>query len=255
MGADDNYGRKRNRSEYPLVKIPIEDELQEEIKLHLGPDVEGAAFDPDYSNRMIARKFCEFYSRGASKFKFSEAKTDGALIIEMINHCIKLTNNFDELSLGSQNRLNRRIPLQIGFGFKERKIQLVSGEGKSLGEDDIDHSDDFYLSGFHAALDVLQDSLRDISEDMPDGLKKLKVNWHACAVAHLARVVWEKRTGKLAPKSVHADAQGSFGDFLGDILNQLAKLRPRSGEAVSARSALRALENITSKGVVPRGNW
>lgn len=231
-------------------RIPVENELIEHIFQHLGPDAVGDSFDPNYSNKMIARKFFHFYSKGSDKFKYSQSKKEAQILVEMLKQINALNDNFADLELITRNRLDQMHPTTFDFRTEADEVSNAKHD-RPL---DIDVAD-FQYRGFLAHLGVMSEAIESVLNEIPTELKAIKVNWRACAAAHLARVVWKQRTGRTAPKSVHADAQGKFGDFLGEILDELARLIPYDGEAVSARSALRALENITSKGVIPHGNW
>ena len=75
-----------------------------------------------------------------------------------------------------------------------------------------------------------------------------RVNWQAAAIAGCARNYWRRVTNTEPPSTIHADAPGPFGRFLQDVLDELFSTLEPSKAAPSARSAMRALQNVTSSG-------
>ena len=92
-----------------------------------------------------------------------------------------------------------------------------------------------------------------LSEITGSPISKKRVDWRACGIAWYSTDIWLHRTGAVAPSTVHADAPGPFGRFLQDVLDLLytaSHLTPPS-----ARSAMRALSNITKDGAEFALNW
>lgn len=82
-----------------------------------------------------------------------------------------------------------------------------------------------------------------------------RVDWRAAGVAAECSQFWERKTGKRVPKSVHADAPGPYGRFLTEVIDAIWLVYAPRETPPSARSAMRALENITNSGVTFRSMW
>jgi hypothetical protein len=231
---------------------PIDLALERVIERHLGAD--GSFIGTQYANRAVAVRFCEFSLAGASKFALNKRRND-------LEHLAKLQNGIDQAQ-DAMLRISKQALLILDPPPKRDRLDPYA----SIPEEELEE----YLASESSRLMEMpvaktDDSLRDVFSRIQsrcDGLKKeierngvdLRVDWTASAVANLATVAWENRRGKPAPKTIHAEAPGPFGRFLSDVLEVIYEGYDL-GAVPSARSAMRALMNVTNSGIKPVGNW
>lgn len=228
--------------------------LRPVVAEHLG---DGIDFElGQYSNKLIALKFVEFFQAGSDKFQYPAEREERE---RLANMNVAFQRAMDEYYALSKST---RIAWEAEFNAQQLTQKLLktgANELLLLGEEDSEkflNDDDQSSIGTNGrwTLWSLQSATENIQRRVAEEGVNSKVDWKACATAHLARVAWEKRLGKVAPISAHADAPGPFGRFLQDVLDVLYNGFWHD-EPPSARSALRALENITRAGAKPTGNW
>jgi hypothetical protein len=240
---------------------PIDLALERVIERHLGAD--GSFIGTQYANRAVAVRFCEFSLAGASKFALNKRRND-------LEHLAKLQNGIDQAQ-DAMLRISKQALLILDPPPKRDRFDPYA----SIPEEELEEylasesSRLMEVSESSRLMEILvaktDDSLKDILSRIQsrcDELKTeierngvdLRVDWTACAVANLATVAWENRRGKPAPKTIHADAPGPFGRFLSDVLEVIYEGYDL-GAVPSARSAMRALMNVTNSGIKPVGNW
>ncbi|MBF9057944.1 hypothetical protein HKCCSP123_01995 [Rhodobacterales bacterium HKCCSP123] len=210
-----------------------------------------------YGNRTLAVKFSEFALAGPSKFSLTNRRHDVEKLEAMIEGLILVEDAMWGLS--------RQVHSQLeSFEIKTFKRIPPSGTPPAFDNDENKQGSDQFEEAILGAQQASVDTMRLVQafREEANSLRKvinsigvdLKVDWTACATAQMASVAWLVRTGKMPPSSVHADAPGPFGRFLNDVLELLYE-GFELGRAPSARSALRSLQNVTSSGSEPVGNW
>ena len=213
-----------------------ENQIVEVLVKHFGDEVTSVTNEDTSTYIMRARKFCEFYHAGRDKFAFAYKKKDTQILLEMLENITKISMLEKELSFFVQEHLNFLINTEF------------TSEPDSLDPDDNDVGCDRLLAILDQSMTIM------LGANEEDGIDS-NVSWAACTTALLAKFSWTNLKGLNPPKTVHADTLGPFGEFLEDLLEVLAEGFPNHGPQVSARSAMRALDNITSKGVKRKLDW
>jgi len=228
---------------------PVDIELEPVIESHIGAD--GSFFGTQYANRALAVRFCEFSLAGSSKFSLNKRRND-------LEHLRKVQDGVEQAyeALRLMSKQARRV-------LDPLPEQNPKNNYASMTDEELINS------GFDSSLELMAMEVPEDTEQLLYSIKRnceelwahidrdgidLRVDWKACAIANLAKVAWELRLEKPAPKTIHADAPGPFGRFLADVL-EVIYCGYDLGITPSARSAMRALTNITNNGVKPVGNW
>lgn len=146
-------------------------------------------------------------------------------------------------------KIDRIIDLvdRIGMYFSQ-----ISDEGQRKINEKLEHPH----SDFKRFLDAsIGQRLLYTHYEIQDSTVSLKVDWQSVNLCAQSKIVWRARNGADAPNTAHAEAPGPFGRFLQAILDHhYQHLKPTSPPP-SARSALRALNNVTSSGIKSRLLW
>ena len=237
------------------------------IAKHLPPERNWETFLSGYGNEVLALKFFEFF--GAGPRKFSLVKEDATALKDLAVLLRTAQSRYNSLSKVSKKLLDQEVPKRFS------QTELPKPEFNSILDYEIlttgfsiqDNEEDGLNDEMAAAMAIDRDWFWELLERVStaaesvnctmqiEGVQK-KVDWSVCATTRLAVVAWKVRTGDDAPRTAHADAPGPFGVFLEEILYELFALYDRDTESVpTARSALRALDNITSSNVEFVGNW
>ncbi|MBM2323832.1 MULTISPECIES: hypothetical protein [Marivita] len=188
-----------------------------------------------FSDDLVAARLSNLYSRGQEAFQGGRSAQDTETLREAVSLASKLDKLYWQMSLPTRNDFNSYLEAEVLF-------------------DDSDPNG-FRLSGYNAHSHNLKKALQECLATLPTVKRDRNIDWKSCAVAASLRKVWEIRTGKKAPNTLHADALGPFGELLEDLLAQLDETFPGFGSPVSARSAMRALGQITKEGVKLRNSW
>lgn len=179
--------------------------------------------DDHWTDSMVRAYLLDSYSSGRSKFHLANRSNDIRVLEEALD------------SLISQRNSTLRLTAQSSVLLQKSNSMVKLSTFDVIAE---------LEARYRAILDKLTIEAVD-----------LKVDWEACALASTAEKIWKQRTGKEAPKTLHADALGPFGRFLQDVCDAVsARYRPES-KPISARSALRALRHVTKSGTFDRRNW
>lgn len=235
------------------------------IRRHL-PEIDGVrAYLAGYGDEALALKFFDHFRDGQRKFRSVRTQDDYLELKEFAELFEKLTTKYYALSRENKQRLDQGYAEQtetktpIGqIGATKSDYELF-WNGFRYDTEDLPDEDAFRLPSdqrFHGGFTLLSETTALAFQDTERFDVYKRVNWSVCAVTFLAQMAWQKRTGNEAPNTAHADAPGPFGLFLEDILSELFVIYEMpSDTAPSARSALRALENITNSDIEFRTNW
>lgn len=261
------------------------------LKKHLPPIESHKDFLAGFGDEALALKFFEFFGAGSRNYIGVKGPRDDVELSDLIGLLRKAVDAYLRLSRtvkvtvedeyyfletwqsGQGSRTKERAQHLEEKSVQEALDQSLyeTGFGLSEGEIDEPESEQTLMAAAQGGDHLTPAQLR-LSNLFPDLLRILeavehdyadqylrvqkRVDWGVCAVTQVACSAWFVRTGKNPPKAVHADAPGPFGAFLEDILAELFALYGRKPDSQpSARSALRALENITNSSVDFRHNW
>jgi len=200
---------------------------------HLG-ESSSFALPPGYSDKLVAARLCNLYNRGKDAFLNASTVHDREKLAKVSQFLKQVGHEVRSCSLPTFNKVNRILQIETDTDEETRG---------------------FILTGLDARISAISDAINAVMNDLPNHSRERKVDWKSCAVAGCLRDVWQIRTGKPAPKSIHSDLLGPFGSLLHEVLECLGDEYPRIEPPVSARSALRGLEQITKQGIELPLNW
>jgi len=209
-------------------------------------------------------KFFDFFRDGQRKFASIRTPDDYLALKEYYDLSNKLQAKYYSLSRENKDRLDYGY-----FEGLEHWPSVSAPDDPSEHElfwngwrsDIVDQPDEHAYElpsnpSFHESISSVFAATEIAFENIElYGVQK-RVNWSVCAVTVLAQMAWQKRTGNEAPNTAHADVPGPFGLFLEEVLMELFNIYEIPASKVpSARSALRALLNVTNSETEFFGNW
>ena len=213
------------------------DELNSTLTKHLEPlflrNVQDRPSDYlELKIPLIAEFFVQAFARPQGSFIFGSRKSD----LELLDHADDL---FTELLLFKDEMSS---PLHMALTEMDMRKR---GRGRHFTD-----SFDFFES-----IEAVRHDVRILARMVRRYSSDKRVNWKAASIAGWATEVWEHVGGKRPPVSVHADVPGPFGRFVQDILELLYSEYASDENVPSARSATRALQNVTSSGAKYHPRW
>lgn len=237
--------------------------LRDVVRKHLPKTSSRRTYLAGYGDEALALKFFDYFRDGQRKFYSVRTAADSVELREFVELSDKLSEKFYGLSRENKERLESSFFELSGAFLTKSSSTGQSGAVKvdpqlfwtGFGADIEDQPDEdpFELpevQSFRHGISLICESTSLAVSYMEDFDVQKRVNWSVCAVTHLAQIAWQIRTKQEAPNTAHADAPGPFGLFLEEILAELFAIYDMPpGSSPSARSALRALENITKSAV------
>lgn len=242
------------------------------IEEHLGTEITNEVYLAGYGNEILALKFFDGFSKGRRKLHGFGSADDRRELTTFSEALSKAWEAYHGLSWHSKQLLDYTTnthPVVTRsksddsndrwdeFGFRDDDPEGDLAEGDCMKFSVEPSGNDEHLDKSHyGLLSYLVGTTAEAVWFMEEVYVEKKVDPRVCVVTILAIKAWKARTGKNAPKSVHADAPGPFGRFLEDLLTELFTIFGESpDDAPTARSALRALDNLTNSDAIFLDNW